>query len=248
MSPEGLSRTERLTQLFSHRQLSLLTIDEAHCISQWGHDFRPDYRTIAQVRELFPQCPCLALTATATEAVRKDIVSSLKMTNPASFLASFDRPNIFLEVVPKKMPLVQVKKCLESHKDESGIIYCLSRKQVEELAQELKESGYNVLPYHAGLADEVRIHHQNLFIRDKVQIMVATVAFGMGINKPNVRFVIHYDLPRSLEQYYQEIGRAGRDGELSHALLLYSAADIRKIRFFMEDKSEQEKATAERLL
>ncbi|MBR5580249.1 MAG: ATP-dependent DNA helicase RecQ [Treponema sp.] len=248
MSPEGLSRTERLTQLFSHRQLSLLTIDEAHCISQWGHDFRPDYRTIAQVRELFPQCPCLALTATATEAVRKDIVSSLKMNNPASFLASFDRPNIFLEVVPKKMPLVQVKKCLESHKDESGIIYCLSRKQVEELAQELKESGYNVLPYHAGLADEVRIHHQNLFIRDKVQIMVSTVAFGMGINKPNVRFVIHYDLPRSLEQYYQEIGRAGRDGELSHALLLYSAADIRKIRFFMEDKSEQEKATAERLL
>ena len=248
MSPEGLSRTERLTQLFSHRQLSLLTIDEAHCISQWGHDFRPDYRTIAQVRELFPQCPCLALTATATEAVRKDIVSSLKMTNPASFLASFDRPNIFLEVVSKKMPLVQVKKCLESHKDESGIIYCLSRKQVEELAQELKESGYNVLPYHAGLADEVRIHHQNLFIRDKVHIMVATVAFGMGINKPNVRFVIHYDLPRSLEQYYQENGRAGRDGELSHALLLYSGADIRKIRFFMEDKSDQEKATAERLL
>lgn len=248
MSPEGLSRTDRLIQLFSHQKLACLTIDEAHCISQWGHDFRPDYRTIAQVRELFPDSPCLALTATATEAVRKDIVSSLKMKSPASFLASFNRPNIFLEVTAKKIPLVQVKKCIEAHKGESGIIYCFSRKQVEELAKELKASGVDVLPYHAGLADEVRAHHQELFIRDKVQIMVATVAFGMGINKPNVRFVIHYDLPRSLEQYYQEIGRAGRDGELSHALLLYSAADIRKIRFFMEEKSDQEKEAAERLL
>ena len=248
MSPEGLSRTDRLAQLFGRRTLACLTIDEAHCISQWGHDFRPDYRTIAQVRELFPGTPCLALTATATEAVRKDIVSSLKMKEPASFLASFDRPNIFLEVTAKKMPVIQVKRCVEAHRGESGIIYCFSRKQVEELAKELKDSGLDALPYHAGLADEVRSRHQELFIRDRVQIMVATVAFGMGINKPNVRFVVHYDLPRSLEQYYQEIGRAGRDGELAHALLLYSAADIRKIRYFMEEKSEQEKAAAERLL
>ena len=248
MSPEGLARGDRLVQLFSHQKLACLTIDEAHCISQWGHDFRPDYRTIAQVRDIFPRTPCLALTATATEAVRKDIVSSLKMDSPASFLASFDRPNIFLEVTAKKSPVLQVKRCLEAHKGESGIIYCFSRKQVEELAGELKDSGFDALPYHAGLADEVRSRHQELFIRDKVQIMVATVAFGMGINKPNVRFVIHYDLPRSLEQYYQEIGRAGRDGELSHALLLYSAADIRKIRYFMEEKSQQEKAAAERLL
>lgn len=248
MSPEGLARTDRLMQLFSHQRLACLTIDEAHCISQWGHDFRPDYRNIAQVREFFPDSVCLALTATATESVRRDIVSSLQMRQPASFLASFDRPNIFLEVVAKKSPTLQVKKCLEAHKGESGIIYCFSRKQVEELAQELKKSGFDVLPYHAGLADEVRSHHQQLFIRDKVQIMVATLAFGMGINKPNVRFVIHYDLPRSLEQYYQEIGRAGRDGELSHALLLYSAADIRKIRYFIEEKSDQEKAAAERLL
>ncbi len=248
MSPEGLARTDRLLQLFTHHRLACLTIDEAHCISQWGHDFRPDYRNIAQVRELFPDSVCLALTATATESVRKDIVSSLQMRQPASFLASFDRPNIFLEVVAKKSPMMQVKKCLEAHKGESGIIYCFSRKQVEELAQELKDSGFDVLPYHAGLADEVRSHHQQLFIRDKVLIMVATLAFGMGINKPNVRFVIHYDLPRSLEQYYQEIGRAGRDGELSHALLLYSAADIRKIRYFIEEKSDQEREAAERLL
>ena len=248
MSPEGLARTERLVQLFSRHKLACLTIDEAHCISQWGHDFRPDYRNIAQVRSLFPDSVCLALTATATEAVRNDIMSSLQMNQPASFLASFDRPNIFLEVTAKKSPVLQVKRCIQAHEGESGIIYCFSRKQVEELAQELKESGLDVLPYHAGLADEVRSRHQELFIRDKVQIMVATVAFGMGINKPNVRFVIHYDLPRSLEQYYQEIGRAGRDGELSHALLLYSAADIRKIRFFMEEKSDQEKESAERLL
>ena len=248
MSPEGLARTERLVQLFRHHKLACITIDEAHCISQWGHDFRPDYRNIAQVRSLFPDSVCLALTATATEAVRSDIMSSLQMNQPASFLASFDRPNIFLEVTAKKSPVLQVKRCIQAHEGESGIIYCFSRKQVEELAQELKESGLDVLPYHAGLADEVRSRHQELFIRDKVQIMVATVAFGMGINKPNVRFVIHYDLPRSLEQYYQEIGRAGRDGELSHALLLYSAADIRKIRFFMEEKSDQEKESAERLL
>lgn len=248
LSPEGLARTERLLQLFSRHKLACLTIDEAHCISQWGHDFRPDYRNIAQVRSLFPDSVCLALTATATEAVRNDIVSSLQMNQPASFLASFDRPNIFLEVTAKKSPVLQVKRCIQAHEGESGIIYCFSRKQVEELAKELKESGLDVLPYHAGLADEVRSRHQELFIRDKVQIMVATVAFGMGINKPNVRFVIHYDLPRSLEQYYQEIGRAGRDGELSHALLLYSAADIRKIRFFMEEKSDQEKESAERLL
>ena len=243
LAPERLG-TARIRELLHESQMSVscITIDEAHCISEWGHDFRPDYREIAGFRAEFPDAVCLALTATATEQVRGDIVRNLRLRNPAVLTASFNRQNIFLSVRPKKDALFQVSSFLREHADESGIIYCFSRKQVDELCRGLQEKGFSVLSYHAGLDDSERAEHQEQFIRDKVDIMVATVAFGMGINKPNVRFVIHYDLPKSLEQYYQEIGRAGRDGNPATALLLYTAADIRKIRYFIEESADSEKA------
>ena len=243
VSPEGLL-TERMQSVLHDCEIpvSCITVDEAHCVSDWGHDFRPDYLNIISIRRQFPNAVCLALTATATEQVRQDIMHNLGMKNPAVFIASFNRSNIFLEVRPKKNADFQIKQYLYEHKGDSGIIYCFSRKQVDELYSELDKAGFSVLPYHAGLTDSVRAKNQDLFIKDKVQIMVATIAFGMGINKPNVRFVIHYDLPKSVEEYYQEIGRAGRDGLPSSALLLYSGADAHKIRFFFEEAASPEKS------
>ncbi len=243
VSPEGLA-TGRMQSILSECSVPIncITIDEAHCVSEWGHDFRPDYMEIANVRRQFPNAVCLALTATATPHVREDIIKNLRLKSPQTFIASFNRKNIYLEVKPKKNALNQVIECIEKHKDESGIIYCFSRKQVDQLTVALKELHYSVLNYHAGLSDSERSKNQDLFIKDKVRIMVATVAFGMGINKPNVRFVIHYDMPKSLEEYYQEIGRAGRDGIDSHALLLYSLGDIHKIRFFFADAADPEKS------
>jgi len=249
MSPEGLNTKSKLS-LFSERNLtvSCITIDEAHCVSEWGHDFRPDYLEIANIRRLFPKAVCLALTATATKQVRVDIAKNLGMNNPVELISSFNRENIYLEVKRKRDYFFQICEFLSEHKDESGIIYCMSRKNVDDLTERLKEAGFDAVNYHAGLTDSIRAKHQELFIRDKKQIMVATVAFGMGINKPNVRFVIHCDLPKSIEQYYQEIGRAGRDSLPSHALLLYSASDTQKIKYFFTEMDESERQKAENLL
>ena len=242
ISPESVN-SERIRELLHDEniKLSCITIDEAHCISQWGHDFRPDYLEIALLRNQFPHAVCLALTATATKQVQQDIIKNLNMINPCLLVSSFNRPNIYLEVKKKDHPIEQICAFIKEHMDQCGIIYCFSRRQVDELTQILNSKGLKALNYHAGLSDKDRSEHQNAFINDKVNIMVATLAFGMGINKPDVRYVIHMDMPKSIEQYYQEIGRAGRDGEMSSALLLFSLSDLHKIRFFFENKDDSAK-------
>lgn len=249
LSPEALA-TERVKSILREADVpvSCVTIDEAHCISEWGHDFRPDYMEIADFRNEFKDAVCLALTATATKQVQADIVRNLKLKKPAVLVSSFNRSNIFLNVQPRTDGLGQIVDFLQERKEQSGIIYCLSRKEVDSITQELQERGFSAMSYHAGLSDDERADHQNKFIKSQVDVIVATVAFGMGINKPDVRFVIHYALPKSIEEYYQEIGRAGRDGLASEALLLYSAGDIHRIRFFFKDKSDDESFKAEKLL
>jgi len=225
--------------------VSLIAIDEAHCISEWGHDFRPDYRNLKSLRRDFPGVPVIALTATATEPVREDIINQLGLDKPEIFISSFNRPNLTYTIQPTTEPLGSLLHLLEKHQGGSAIIYRFSRKATEETALELSERGFSALPYHAGLERDLRRETQEKFIRDQVQIVVATIAFGMGIDKPDVRLVVHYDLPKTVEGYYQETGRAGRDGLPSDCVLFYSYGDRSKQEYFIsqiEDDDEREKA------
>ncbi|HEX5491668.1 MAG TPA: DNA helicase RecQ [Candidatus Udaeobacter sp.] len=220
--------------------IARFAIDEAHCISEWGHDFRPEYRELKKLRKHLPDVPIMALTATATERVRADIIKELKLRAPREYVASFNRPNLTYRVVPKKDPYQQLLEFIRSRPNDSGIIYCASRKSTESIARNLNEDGIAAKPYHAGLTTPERTKHQDAFLRDDVRVITATIAFGMGINKPNVRFVVHYDLPKNIESYYQETGRAGRDGLPSECVLLFSPGDVAKQLHFIEEKSESE--------
>jgi ATP-dependent DNA helicase RecQ len=225
LAPERLVQP-RMLSFLQNLDIALFAIDEAHCVSQWGHDFRPEYLQLGQLAELFPNVPRIALTATADMRTREEIVQRLHLQNAERFLSSFDRPNIFYRIVPKEQPRKQLLSFLGARKGDAGIVYCLSRKKVEEVAAFLSEQGFPALPYHAGLANELRAYHQKRFLNEEGLIMVATIAFGMGIDKPNVRFVAHLDLPKSLEAYYQETGRAGRDGLPADAWMAYGLQDV----------------------
>ena len=233
---------ELLDRLSQKVGISTFAIDEAHCVSEWGHDFRPEYRQLFQLKQHYPQIPIIALTATATQRVRTDIVQQLRLIDPEIYVSSFNRQNLYYEVKQKsKQPYHQLLSVINEYQDDakgSGIIYCLSRKRVNEITSKLQQDGISALPYHAGLSAEEREANQTKFIRDDVQIIVATIAFGMGINKPDVRFVIHYDLPRNLESYYQEAGRAGRDGEDAKCTILFGWGDVHTVKFLIGQKSD----------
>jgi ATP-dependent DNA helicase RecQ len=235
VAPERLLQSgDQFFDFLKSVKISLFAIDEAHCISSWGHDFRPEYMQLRRLKTDFPDVPLIALTATADKLVRKDIVERLELQNAALYVSSFNRPNIFYKVEPKRNSFARLLEYLEERRSESGIVYCLSRNSTENLAEDLREAGFDALAYHAGLDKEVRDRHQDLFLKDEVKIIVATIAFGMGIDKSNVRFVVHLDLPKNIESYYQETGRAGRDGLQSEALLFFSWGDVNKLKGFAE--------------
>lgn len=244
IAPERLM-TETFLSRLAEVDISLFAIDEAHCVSQWGHDFRPEYLKLGELRALFPGIPIIALTATADKQTRSDMIKRLHLEKAHVHIASFNRPNIRYTVLDKQKPLQQLIHFLKQRPQEFGIIYCLSRKRVEELAAKLQEHGFSALPYHAGLSAQERHTAQDAFKRDDVNIIVATIAFGMGIDKPNVRYVVHYDLPKNIEGYYQETGRAGRDGLPSEALMLYGLQDIALIKSLIENNENAEQKRVE---
>jgi ATP-dependent DNA helicase RecQ len=234
-APERLMLSGFLEDL-QRWNVNLIAVDEAHCISEWGHDFRPEYRQLAELRDRLPGVPIMALTATATGRVRQDIVERLRLADPGRYVASFNRPNLTYRVIPKAQPYRQLHEYVSARPRDCGIVYCQSRKSAESLASRLSEDGIPARAYHAGLTPRERSENQELFLRDEVRVVCATIAFGMGINKPNVRYVIHYDLPKNIEGYYQETGRAGRDGLPSDCLLLFSAGDVVKQTAFIDEK------------
>ncbi|MDP8047084.1 MULTISPECIES: ATP-dependent DNA helicase RecQ [Pasteurellaceae] len=244
ISPEKVM-TNNFYHFISHCKINLIAVDEAHCISQWGHDFRPEYTLLGGLRKTFPNIPLMALTATADPATRADIITHLQLNDPHTYLGSFDRPNIRYTIQEKFKPLNQLAKFLDKQQGKSGIVYCGSRKKVESITEKLASRGIKVMGYHAGMSVLERSTVQNAFQRDDIQVVVATVAFGMGINKSNVRFVVHFDLPRSIESYYQETGRAGRDDLPAEAMLFYDPADYGWLQKVLLEKPENEQRKIE---